>query len=201
MSLGNFPFTRKSSINPMIAQPLRDHPYFTTKRFVDQTRMFKPESPETEYDRLVLSFLLDENYEYTDHIIEYWFQGQDVGGSLFVHCDYNQYARNDPTFNPIFWMQAGREKEFISPITIAAYIEISEDLEGGEFGIANKTCIDLCMVDPNKGTFAPEDIHYYKPNEYDVVYFHGSLYPHWIEPVTQGSRKSMLINFWPRNDK
>lgn len=199
MSLGTNPIIKKSKINPAICKILINHPYYHTWEFEDQTHFIKNNMPANEFEEAILQFLKDENVEFSDKKIEYWFQGHSDGKSLKPHCDYNVHARLTPGFNPNEWMGTEKEEYFLSPITIAAYLEVTDDMEGGDLCISSRTWMDDSILS-NDITFDyikqfPYETH--RPSENEVLYFHGSLYYHWIEPVTKGYRKSLLINFWP----
>jgi hypothetical protein len=172
-----------------------DHTYFETKQFENQTHFIKDGEAVDKYDEAVLAFLRDEGMEYKGLKVEYWFQSQTIGEQLAPHCDYNHYARSDQTFSPPQWLEEGKEKYFLSPITLATYLEVSDDMEGGELMISHTQWSEDSINPPDGIEDMPREA--YNPTLYDVVYFRGSYHYHWIAPVKQGSRKSMLINFWP----
>lgn len=195
MSPGTSLITRKSSIDPAIANIFLDHPYFQTKRFEDQTRFIKDGEVHDDYDEAVLAFLRDEGVEYKGRKVEYWFQAQTAGQKLFPHCDYNHYGKSDTTFDPLMWLDEGKEEYFLSPITIAAYLDVSDDMEGGELMISHTRLGGNTTAPPDGIEDMPKEVH--TPSLHEVLYFPGSYHYHWIAEVKQGSRKSMLINFWP----
>lgn len=195
MSLGTSLITHKSTIDPQIANVFLDHPYFATKNFEDQTHFIKDGQAVDKYDEAVLAFLRDQGMEYKGLKVEYWFQAQTTGQKLFPHCDYNHYARTDMTFSPLQWMEDGKEKYFLSPITIATYLEVSDDMEGGELMISHTRWSGNDVNPPAGIEDMPKEVH--TPSLHEVLYFQGSYHYHWIAEVKRGSRKSMLINFWP----
>lgn len=197
MSHGRSLITRKSTIEQDIVDVLVTHPFFQTKRFTEQDHFIPDGQPTNVYDEAVLRFLDAEGMEYRGKQVEYWFQSQGVGERLAVHCDYNHQARSAVGFDPSLWKEDRIEK-FISPITIAAYLEVSDDMEGGELNISSATWEDLgqyTVIDFDR--VLEYDYETITPKQQDVLYFHGSMHYHWIGEVTQGSRKSLLINFWP----
>lgn len=142
---------------------------------------FNYEKPQTHLDHAVLILLQRLDFKFTRKYVEYWFQHQTAGQDLWPHVDYNKTI--------------GVE----SPITLACYLEVN-DLVGGELCISEKTWLtinkDLNSLKALKEELLKCNHECYSPVENDVLYFEGSKYYHWINPVVSGSRKSMLINFW-----
>ncbi len=199
MSLGTSLITRKSTIDSKLADTILTHPYFASRNFQEQDHFITNGVAENEYDLAVLQFLSAEGISYDNYKVEYWFQCQHEGGSLSPHCDYNYAARRTPGFDQHQWIEEGKGHYFLSPYTIAVYLEISSDMEGGELMISRTRWIDVVEDTPG---IAPDYItqdnyETFNPKLHDVVYFAGSYHYHWINQVTKGTRKSMLINFWP----
>lgn len=190
--------TRESTIDKNICDVLITHPFFTTKVFEDQNYFISNGVSNNQYDDVLIKFLDDEGMSYKDRMVEYWFQGKTTGENLEAHCDYNHHVRSLPHFSPHEWLNTEKEDNFLSPITIAAYIDVSDDLDGGELCISHVSWKDRS---PHTHASIDELISYpyemHKPVLHRVVYFHGSNNFHWINEVKAGIRKSVLINFWP----
>lgn len=206
MSHGGSLIISKSKLNPeyreifLSAKHFHEQPDYAN--FSSLTNWFDPVNPANEIDETVIKFLNDEQYDYTDKQIEYWFQDMTPGRKLMAHCDYNHKVRE---FNPGDggqWIHTVKKQDVMSPITIACYLEL-DNMKGGDLVISEHT-----WFDEPEPLFFDEDVqsrvysapkHHFTPQVDDVVYFEGSKYYHWIEPLTQGRRKSMNINFWPRD--
>lgn len=62
------------------------------------------------------------------------------------------------------------------------------------------TDIDFSEIQTEFGGSNPISLNeYYAPTTGDIVLFHGSEHFHWIEPLRKGERKSLLMNFWPKD--
>ena len=119
-----------------------------------------------------------------------------------AHCDYNHKVR-EHILDQGQWLHTVEKEKIMSPITIGCYLEAT-NLEGGDLVISQHTWFD--EVTP---TFIDEHMQLridsapcerYTPQVDGVIYFEGSKHFHWIEEVTSGERKSMMINFWSACD-
>lgn len=173
-----------------------DHPYFVEKTFEQQTTFIYNSESKSIFDETVISFLQDENIDASDRIIEYWFQEQTTDQDLKPHCDFNHIARNIPD-KLMTWMANDQKELFMSPFTMAVYLTISDDLEGGELCISSVSWEDDGFFHKSLEQLIDHPFEKFNPSVNDVVYFNGSSHFHWISPVKQGTRRSMLINFWP----
>lgn len=176
---------------------LLKHPYFHTSYRFDLQDTFINGQPESEYDLAVLQFLQNENVDYSDRVVEYWFQDGKQG--LSPHCDYNFIYRQKMKFEGYDWPHKADKNLIVSPITLAVYLEISDDLTGGELCISSRTWYE----DPEPANITLDHVLQYPydiviPTQSQVLYFNGSENYHWVNKVITGSRKSMLINFWPK---
>jgi len=206
MSRGDSLIISKSKIKPEYREV-----FLTAKRFHEEpnysdlsslTNWFDFSNPTNEIDETVLKFLDDEGYDYSKNQIEYWFQHMHPGRELGPHCDYNHKVREFKPGDDGEWIHQANKDEVMSPITIAIFLELT-DLEGGEFAISRHTWFDeprpLWLDDDTRVRIQDAGKELYKPADDDVIYFEGSKYYHWIEPLTKGERKSVNINFWPRD--
>ena len=155
---------------------------------------FDRSSPTNETDIAVLEFLDREQFNCNKTHIEYWYQAQEASGDLWPHVDFNEKLRHR--------IDAGeklKQKELMSPITIACYLE-ANDLVGGEFCISERSWLDyereITPPDVLKEELLKYTYESFQPTEGAVLYFEGSRYYHWINEVKSGFRKSILINFW-----
>lgn len=145
-------------------------------------------------DEAVLEFLDREQFSCNKQYVEYWYQAQEVSGDLWPHVDFNDKLR--------LRLQEGENvdrRELMSPMTIACYLE-TIDLVGGEFCISERSWLDyereISPVEALKEELLKYTHESYAPTQGAVLYFEGSRYYHWINPVKKGFRRSMLINFW-----
>lgn len=152
------------------------------------------------WDDTVLDILQQEQYDFGDRIVEYWFQSvTSPGPSLGPHCDYNFIYRQKMKLEGSDWPHRVPKDRIVSPVTIAAYLEV-QDLQGGELAISHRTWYDESHPDDGRVIMGIKETYpfeTFKPNQGDVVYFRGSEHYHWIQPTQGGRRRSMLINFWP----
>ena len=199
MSHGDSKITRRSTLSDETRLALTKHPYFLApvSTFQLQDHFIYDGIPSNEFDQLVLDILQQEGMPTKGNTIEYWFQRQSEGQHLAPHCDYNHSARSDLSFDPYEWYESDKKEKFISPITLSCYLEVSSDMEGGELCISSQTWMEDLNPDRTKEDLVQYPYETYLPSQGDIIYFHGSMHFHWIEPVLKGSRKSMLINFWP----
>lgn len=197
MSHGTNLITRESTIDKDICDVLLTHRYFETKEFKDQTHFINGGLSQNKYDEAILKFLDDQGMPYKDNTVEYWFQGQTTGEKLDPHCDFNHHVRGNPEFHPHQWFNTEKESEFQSPITIVAYIEVSDDLVGGELCVSYVSWKDKPQPHATLDELLLSPYEMHTPFLHRVLYFHGSKNFHWIEEVKSGIRKSVLINFWP----
>lgn len=203
MSPGITHILNKSTVDEHLRLLLLDHPYFSTspKNF-DIQRTYILEEPVTDYDKLIFEFLAHENYNHEDRIIEYWFQHQIAPtGQLYPHCDYNYEYRIKMGPAGDDWPHKVDKNMIMSPITLLVYLCVSSDMEGGELGISTRTWMEepLAASSELSRVIKQEYPHeLIKPVTGDVLYFKGSEHYHWIEPVTAGERKSLILNFWPK---
>lgn len=189
--------TKKTKVDRSFCDLLIRHPYYTTLDFKDQIHFITDGEAKDVFEQAILDFLKSQELEFKGKKIEFWFQEQSNGNGLVPHCDYNFYARNAPGFIPFEWLGTHKEEYFLSPITLSIYLEVSDDMEGGELCISEKSWMDYSKFEITKEELLQEPYEIYNPIQNEVLYFNGSMYFHWIEPVTKGRRKSVLINFWP----
>ena len=120
--------------------------------------------------------------------IEAWKQKTN---QLAPHCDFNvNYNREGADLSD--------ESKFISPITVAIYPLISDNLEGGELCVSSRSWRDELPNPFNKTREYLQQFPYdkIKPKSRSIATFEGSNFYHWIEPITKGFRSSILLNFW-----
>lgn len=196
----------KSTITDQHRKILLDHPKikFLTKNynihFPTYTFIY-PDKTKTHFDKTVLNFLSSINIDYSDKIVEYWFQSHDEGSELQPHCDHNCILINDYLRRGIVngkWLHSLPKEICTSPLTLVTYLEISDDMLGGELLISQRSWVD--EEDPlNKSVdyLSNYPFETVNPVQNDVIAFKGSWYYHWIAPIKRGRRKSMIINFWP----
>lgn len=201
MSLGNSEIIKKSRINPETRDALLRHKFFYERpirrsdmtNYIDHTNL-------NDFDISVLSLLDNEQFDYRGMKIEYWFQDHKEGTGLSPHCDYNHFVREDGALEGPDWVHKQDMDRVTSPITIASYLDVSDDLVGGALVISEKTWFGieapLNLTDRDREEIMNSDLNIYEPVQDDVLYFHGSTNYHWIEKVVSGTRKSMMINFW-----
>lgn len=191
---GNSRLIRKSYVDEDLAQIFLAESSTNT----NYTNYFLKSSPASEIHRAILEFLNRQGFGCSNKYIEYWFQKRQIDDGHWPHVDFNEFTRkklaDGETVPP---------EKLMSPITIACYLE-TDDLEGGEFCISERSWLDYEReIQPAEALL--EELHKYtyetyKPTAGDVLYFEGSRYYHWINKITRGTRKSMLINFWNEVD-
>ena len=203
---GNSKITKKSTLSNELKELFLTAPYFEAKptsfNLEEYTNFFKWNEPKTDIEHAIITLLDLEDYNYTGKIIEYWFQHQINGQSLAPHCDYNHLIRNESLINSGDWIHTVDKNLVMSPVTIGCYLKVG-NMIGGELCISEKDWFDY--AEPLK--FTANDIEnvksypyeQYMPRDNDILYFEGSRYFHWINPVIEGERKSMMINFWPED--
>lgn len=194
--------TKESKIDESIRKQLCDHPFFQTPiTNLDNQSTFIKDYAKSEFDSLILQFLDEEQYNYSNNYIEYWFQKYDNTNplGLFPHCDYNDIYRVKMKDEPEDWPHKLDPNLIVSPITIAVYLEISNDLEGGELNISHRTWYEEQYPISVYNSIKQHPFETIVPTQGSVIYFKGSEHYHWINPVIKGCRKSMLINFWPKD--
>jgi len=204
MSHGNSLIINKSKLKREFRDVFLTAKYFREKPHISAgleafTNWFDPTTPTNEIEETIIKFLDDESVDYTDKLIEYWFQHQVEGQYLSAHCDYNHKVRN--TIEDCGeWLHTVESEKIMSPITIGCYLEVN-DLDGGEFGISSFTWHQvkrpLFLDEETYQQIHKANVELYNPKQDDVIYFEGSKHYHWIETVKKGERKSMMINFWP----
>lgn len=201
MSHGNPLILKISNIDENLRSILLDHPYFSNTSSFELQDNFIKENPNSKFDQAVIEFLSKENYDYRDMLIEYWFQSHpnNICNGLPPHCDYNFVYREKMKLEGDDWPHKVDKSLIVSPITIIVYLELSNDLIGGELGISSQTWYNeatpVAQSTLNNIKNYPYFLH--TPIQDQVLYFKGSENYHWIEPLHAGIRKSMLINFWP----
>lgn len=203
MSLGTSKIIKRSRLRPELREVFLQAPFFTRRvisfNLEDYSNFFSWDNPKTEIDRAVIQFLNEEGYNYTGKEIEYWFQHQTSGMQLPPHCDYNYIIRNEAANRDSSWIHTVERERVMSPVTIACYLN-TDNIEGGELCISDQ---DWFSIEKPMNVSAEDIKKYpyevYKPEACDVLYFEGSKYYHWINPVLSGDRKSMLINFWSKD--
>lgn len=197
MSLGISLITKESSISDSLRLVLLKHPFFSSAYSFQLQDTFINGQPESEYDSAVLQFLDDEKVDYTDRLVEYWFQNGVT--ELSPHCDYNFIYREKMKLEGDDWPHRVDKNLIVSPITIAVYLEVSDDMQGGELCISGRTWYED-REPANISASYIQRLPYQSiiPKQSQVIYFKGSEHYHWVNKVANGSRKSMLINFWPK---
>lgn len=189
--------TKESNIEEHLRLILLNHPFFHTAYNFKLQDTLIGEQPESEFDLAVFEFLNTEGINYSDKIVEYWFQNSPP--FLTPHCDYNFIYREKMKLEGPDWPHRVDKNLIVSPITIAVYLEVSDDLEGGELCISSRTWYEEDEPTANDITHIQEfPYESYKPKQGQVFYFRGSEHYHWIDKIKTGTRKSMLINFWPK---
>lgn len=191
MSHGTSKIIRRSYIEDDLIRIFLDHQQNYPKN------CFEKANPTTEVEYAILEFLDREGFGCSKKYVEFWFQSQQTDQDLMPHVDFNEGLRirmsQGEKFTP---------ERLMSPITIACYLE-SEDLIGGELCVSSKSWMEY-EVEPYPEELKKQllecEYESYRPEKGDVIYFEGSRYYHWIERVQNGSRKSMLINFWDEFD-
>lgn len=189
--------TFKSKVDKSIVNTLLEHKYFITRDPLDQMELIR-EEPKSEIDKAILAILDTQNVDYSNNAVEYWFQYQTEGQKLTPHCDYNFKARENMSGmkdTDEFLMSVPKIEYYLSPITIATYLEVN-NLVGGDLCISDTTCFHSVNTFHDIYTMPHER---YTPVESESVHFNGSRHYHWIDTVIQGSRKSVLINLWPKD--
>ena len=193
---------KQSKINDELRQQLCNHPFFQTPIYsLENQNTFIKDHSRSEYDLAILQFLENQQYDYSNYCVEYWFQKYDNTHTLglFPHCDYNDVYRNSLGNIPNDWPHKEDLSLVVSPITIVVYLEIPEDMQGGELNISRRT-----WYEEEFPILAWDSIKQYPfdtitPRQGSVIYFKGSDHYHWVNPVTNGHRKSLIINFWTPN--
>jgi len=197
MSHGISLVTKESNISDELRSILLKHPFFHHAYRFDLQDTFINGQPKSEYDLAVLEFLQNENVNYSDLLVEYWFQDGKQG--LSPHCDYNFVYRDKMKQESNDWPHRVDRNLIVSPMTLAVYLEISDDMSGGELCISSRTWYE----EDEPASVKAEYIMQYPydtitPTQCQVLYFMGSENYHWVNKVKTGTRKSMLINFWPK---
>lgn len=181
----------------IINRLLKD-PYFETAAF--QGDYITKPTIQNDTQQAIFDFLDSEKYDYQDYTVEYWFQDFSQYThlkKLLPHVDFNEKIRskyqntNDPN---------GFSKKYLmSPITIAAYLDVTDDMDGGELCISSFDWFDSNPFAPDIDYIKAQPYEIYKPKSGDVFYFNGSRYYHWVNEVLSGRRKSIQINFWTQD--
>jgi hypothetical protein len=201
MSHGTSRVIKEDKISDELRCILLKHPYFYNTYRFDLQDTFIKEQPVSEYDSAVLQFLDDQQFDYSGRCIEYWFQNYNSTHSagLSPHCDYNFIYRQKMKLESNDWPHKVDKNLIVSPMTLAVYLEISDDLTGGELCISSRTWYE----DPEPANITLDHVLQFPydtitPKQNQVLYFMGSENYHWVNKVNTGIRKSMLINFWPK---
>ena len=206
MSPGTSKIIKKSVLSEELRDIFLTAPYFDskpqTRNYEEYTNFFRWDEPRTEIEHSILKLLEIEEYDCFDKKIEYWFQHQLPGQSLGPHCDYNHTIRSNSFEGGGNWLHSSPKELVMSPITIGCYLKIG-NTTGGELCLSDMDWFDIATplllsddtVQRIKG--APHET--FMPRDRDIIYFEGSRYFHWINPVIEGERKSMMINFWPKD--
>lgn len=203
---GNSKITKKSTLSNELKEIFLSASYFKTKpttyNLEDYTNYFRWDKPKTEIENAIIRLLEIEECTFTNKIIEYWFQHQVKGQSLAPHCDYNHIIRNEVLTSSGEWLHTVDKAIIMSPITIGCYLKVG-NMIGGELCISEKDWFDtadpLRFVGNDLENIKSYPYEQYMPRDNDILYFEGSKYFHWINPVIEGERKSMMINFWPED--
>jgi len=196
MYLGISKITRLGTIPEPIKLNLLKSTYFINKTRENQGKFLY--SIDTPIDKAVIELINILNIDIENFTVEYWFQYQKAGERLTPHCDYNTRARKElPTTSIQEFLKDKDLRYYISPMTVAAYLEVSDNLIGGELCISN----DFTYLSDNitNEKILTGSFEEYSPVEGDILCFEGSKYYHWISQVLQGTRKSLLLNFWPKD--
>ena len=206
MSHGHSKILKKSALSPELVSVFLTAPYFETKpspqKLEDFTNLFVWNEPKTQIEYSILKLLEIEGHDCSGKMIEYWFQHQLPGQALAPHCDYNHTIRSNSFEGGGSWLHSFPKELVMSPITIGCYLQIG-NTTGGELCISDMDWFDLAkplFLDENdmqKIRSTPYET--FMPRDGDIIYFEGSKYFHWINHVIEGERKSMMINFWPKD--
>ncbi len=199
MSPGTSLVTKETKVDESIRAVLLQHKFFVSPNPMTQDTFIK-DGPMSEFDQAVLDLLNKEGIDYSNKLVEYWFQSHNPSTSgLMAHCDYNFIYREKMRLEGTDWPHRVDRNLIVSPITLAVYLEVSSDMEGGELCISQRAWWEdphpLALSDDEIKSFPYESII---PIEGQILYFKGSEHYHWVNRVTNGTRKSMLINFWPK---
>jgi 5S rRNA maturation endonuclease (ribonuclease M5) len=199
MSHGKSLIIRRSKLSADDIDVLLTAPYFeSVTRHLNYTNFFDSAQPTNDIQKTIIGILQKLDVDYEGKKIEYWFQHQVEGQELAPHCDYNHQARREYSGVKQCWLHEVEDKtRIMSPVTIACYLQ-ADNLEGGELCISTHTWFNEptpLSVDPVSIKHHPHEV--YQPAAGDILFFEGSKYYHWIQPVRAGERKSMMINFWP----
>lgn len=195
MSPGTSKIIKKSQLDKDTAEIFLTAKYFKSKPMLisldNFSNSFRWDNPVSDIERAIVSLLDKEEISYNNMIIEYWFQHQKQGQGLAPHCDYNHVVRAESQIN------FDDLEKVMSPITIGCYLQV-ENMTGGELCISDHTWFnEPNPLSINKSDILKHPYETYMPQLYDILYFEGSRYYHWINRVESGERKSMMINFWP----
>jgi hypothetical protein len=188
---------KEAEVSDSIRLQLVTHPYFKALHNFQLQDTFIEGEPKNIFDQCVIDILEREGIEYQNTLIEYWFQGDSSG--LSAHCDYNFVYREKMKLEGDDWPHKIDSRLIVSPVTLAVYLEISDDMEGGELCISHRTWWeDEKPIAMKHGDIIKYPHEIIRPVQGKILYFKGSEHYHWVNKVTKGSRKSMLINFWPK---
>jgi len=203
MSLGITHILNRSKVDEDLRQSLLEHPFFTAHpKTFELQRTYILNEPLTDYDRLIFEFLAQENYDHNNKIVEYWFQHCTAPTDiLYPHCDYNYEYREKTKLAGPDWPHKVDKEMIVSPVTLIVYLYVSDDMDGGELGISTRTWMEEQFPTSSDVFTAIKYNHPYElitPKTGDILYFKGSEHYHWIEPITVGERKSLILNFWPK---
>lgn len=205
MSHGDSLIIGRSKIKPQYRDAFLTAKFFKEKpsinRLEEWSNWFDHSNPSNEIERTILDFLSEEQYDFSSKQIEYWFQDFKDAGKLGPHCDYNHKVR-DFKMDTGEWLHKADKQTIMSPVTIGIYLDVC-DLRGGDFVISHHEWFDeptpLFLDEHTQKRIDEAPKERYTPKQDDVIYFEGSRYYHWIEDIEGGTRKSMNINFWPRD--
>jgi hypothetical protein len=204
MSRGDSLIISKSKLKPEYRDIFLTAKFFSEKPGFDDmsawTNWFDPANAKGAIEQTILDFLDEQSYDYSDNQIEYWFQDFIDVGRLDPHCDYNHKVRGFG-MDAGEWLHTADKHMIMSPVTIGIYLEVS-NLKGGDLIIHHHEWFNeptpLFLDEHAQKRIAEAPKENYTPQQDDVIYFEGSRYYHSIEPMESGTRKSMMINFWPR---
>lgn len=186
---------RRSSIDKKIIDRLLNDPYFGDGYGL-YGNLITPSTIQNDTHQAVFDFLDSENYDYHSYIVEYWFQDFDahVRNELVPHVDFNLKSWNKYSKEPN--NEILNKNKLVSPITITAYLDITDDIDGGELCITSCDWFDLSPFDLDLKYIKERPHETYIPKTGDVFYFEGSKYYHWVNEIRAGRRRSIGINFW-----
>jgi hypothetical protein len=195
MSHGISKIIRKSFMDLGIINRILKDPYFETAAL--QGDFITKSTIQNDTHQAIFDFLDSESYDYQNYTVEYWFQDfrqYKTREQLLPHVDFNSkiWAKYQDTND----LNSFSKKHVMSPVTITTYLDVTEDMNGGELCISSFDWFNSNPFKPDIDYIKSQPYEIYKPKSGDVLYFNGSRYYHWVNEVLTGRRKSIQINFW-----